>query len=731
MKSFSTIACYAALKSCSKDDILLAYARMLAALIQRRRYKTINVETLCRDFETYYGFGIPYHPMLTIERECIKYGFLTYNNSVHQYVPNYECIDKEDFMKIVEQKSIEHQGIVRLFQKHLSDTYNLFVSEEEANEQMLAFIERYGIRTKSDKSLLKKVRDDFLFADFLVNCEESGNYDVMNYLDEYTVGLSLSEIFTYCERPETYIAKGTSVYLDTGILFRLLGICSYDSAGSYNSLIKNMHQLGIRTMAYEHTINEMIGIIEAAKYWIGNSDFDATLASEATCYFIRENWTASEVDELSCNLRIKLNEDFNITIDNMEYPKVENIRTPSEATIKDMIIEEYKENHSAERINEIDHSIDQDARSIFFTQHKNGDIIPYHINDVKNIFITTNRALARVGYKLSSSIANSRSHFIPTVLTDVQFGTLLWFNSPAQISAINRPRLVSAAYAAFRPSNAITQKLNNSLKTLEENGKILPEQCYLLKVDPVAQRLLAKMTVNDPDNFMEDTPLEILKELRRKAYEEGTNSRQNEIDILTEEKERAKFELAIEQQKRVIADCENALKNIELKIENTKEKKEQLLDRLAEYCATKKEIDVKVKNRMTLIKWSFSIVAVSLVAFSIWIGYKCSWIPGVVTMIAPLCIFIITMWGREDVTVLSLIPKIEKRISNRQCKKYLYSEEKVESTQELYEQTCAELNDAIKDRASIAETLKKEKMKMDEFSIDISLVKERGIKMSN
>lgn len=65
MSSFSTIACYAALSSCSREDILHAYARMIAALIQRNRYKTCDTDTLCKDFKAYYGFSVPYHPMQT------------------------------------------------------------------------------------------------------------------------------------------------------------------------------------------------------------------------------------------------------------------------------------------------------------------------------------------------------------------------------------------------------------------------------------------------------------------------------------------------------------------------------------------------------------------------------------------------------------------------------------------------------------------------------------------
>lgn len=198
----------------------------------------------------------------------------------------------------------------------------------------------------------------------------------------------------------------------------------------------------------------------------------------------------------------------------MSYPHAEDIHTQTEAVIKEMIIKIYQESGSTANFEEIDHTINQDAKSIFYTQHKNGNIVPYHLNDIKNIFITTNRSLANVGYELSNAIVSSKGCFIPLVMTDITWETLIWFNSPATISSINRPRLVSAAYAAFRPSPELIKKLNTALSKLEKDGAITPEQCYFLKVSPVAQQLLAKETINDPDKFVDLTPLEILKTLR-------------------------------------------------------------------------------------------------------------------------------------------------------------------------------------------------------------------------
>lgn len=409
MSTFSTIACYAALNAISDDDFVKAYAKVVASLIQQKRYIECKADVMCKDFKDYYGFELPYHPMITIINECINLGYLSYNESTHQLLPNYEMIDHEDYMQIVEEKDSMYQTIKSEFKAYLIEHYKCYASDEDIDERIQAFIERYGIETQIDKKKLHIVKDDCYFADYLVYCEENDKEEILDYLNEYTIGLSLSELFVYCEKPVLYTSKGTKVYLDTGIVFKLFGIDSTNRQDSYISFLKNIQHMGMKVYIYEHTLNEIIGIIENSKEWIGNIYFDPVKASEATNYFIRNSWKEKEIDDFSSMLQYRLQAKFNISIDYEPYPKSEDIVTIHEADINELIKAEYADSGSSiYHIEGKEYSIEQDARSIFLTQHKNGRTVPYHINEVKHIFITTNRSLARVGYKIASEYYNPR-----------------------------------------------------------------------------------------------------------------------------------------------------------------------------------------------------------------------------------------------------------------------------------------------------------------------------------
>ena len=600
MSSFSTIACYAALSSCSREDILHAYARMIAALIQRNRYKTCDTDTLCKDFKAYYGFSVPYHPMQTILSTCINFGFLTYNSSIHQFVPDYAHIDEEDFMDIVEKTDQKYREILAQFKIFLQQEYNIYSSDEDMDDKILAFIERYGIKTKVDRRVLREVKDDYLFAAFLVHCEETGQTDI--------------------------------------------------------------------------------------------------------------------------NVRTRLKEDFNIIIDNMPYPKVEDIQTPTEAIIKEMIVSEYKESNPDVQIDDKDYSINQDAKSIFFTQHKNNTVVPYHLNEVKNIFITGNRSLARVGYKISLEFAGSKDFFIPTVMTDIKWGTLVWFNSPSTLSSINRPRLVSAAYAAFRPSNDVTKKLNDALIKLEKKGDITPEQCYFLKVSPVAQRILGKLTANASDKIIDSTPLEILKEIRQSAYTEGSISRQEEIDNLTRKNETAEFELAKAKQQRIIFECQRNVEVLEKDRTDVKKEIEDVSEFLSEQNQVKDAIDKSVNKQILGLKIIITIASLIAIGLAVYIGTNYSEVLGIITAVISIFIIILTIWNKDEIKILSLISKARKALFNRQANLRRYSAEKVE--QAVHQKERAEEKLVLID-ANLREARKElhqESTKPDRFSADISIL---------
>ena len=282
--------------------------------------------------------------------------------------------------------------------------------------------------------------------------------------------------------------------------------------------------------------------------------------------------------------------------------------------------------------------------------------------------------------------------------------------------------MVSAAYAAFRPSAELTKIINSTLISLVDEGKITPEKCYLLKVNPIAQRLFAKNTANNPDNFIDSTPFEILKELEESAFEQGSVSRQEEIDSLNAVKNEVEIQLAIEKQNAIIKDLKHQIAITEAESEKTSDTIKRISRELDELNAAKAIIDDKVSKRMKLIRILLTVIIIITFAGSIAISIISELWLAILPFALSVYGIIVSVWKDEHVSIYSLLLKYEKRFYDRQCALRRYSDAKVLSLQNDKEESEQHLIKTQSLIQTLYEQLKEETEKIDCYSIDISCV---------
>jgi len=598
MASLSSIYCYAALSACADGEPKKAFLRMVVELVFEKKYREIKAQSLVRDFQKRFEFELPYHPMQTIIDLGIKTGFFEYNSSLKKVFPVMERISSEDFAMVAEQKCKEYKVLLQNFGLYLQKTHNLFCSEEDLSDKVQAFIGRHGLASKIDKAIIKKVKTDYYFAEYLLYCEEIGDSSIIDFVDQYITGCAFAEVLTYnvpTERDERCKAK---VYLDSGVIFALLGIGSIDRSSNFRTFIDEMKQLGMSLHIYQHTYSEIAGIIDSAKNWIGDPRYNPAQSSEAAYFFITNNWSYQQVTELLGKLKTIIEDDFKITIDSISYPKTEDIHSLYEADIKDRIVCAYEQSNPSFSLNEKEYTVNQDARSLFLTLFLDEGNIAHSLSDVGYIFVTTNHTLAKIGSDISFSLSGQQGNCIPIAISDINWGTLIWFNSPVKVSALNKANLISAAYAAFQPSEAVLRKLNAELSKLQENESLSAELCYFLKTNAIALGLLAKKTHNDEDAFFEKTPYEILQEIQDESYNKGAESKQTELDHVIAEKQSIGDQLNYAEKKNVL---DGLIKQRQMKqnqLKGERDKLSEVKSHITTVRKTKERADAKIKTKL-------------------------------------------------------------------------------------------------------------------------------------
>ncbi|SBV99066.1 exported hypothetical protein [uncultured Eubacteriales bacterium] len=649
METYSTIASYAALSAAvGADELMVALSRMVIALVKQYQYSKIDVCELVSDFNKKFGFELSYHPMQTIISQCIEDGFFEYNSAdKSKIVPIYAKVDNEVFMDIVAEKDRYYSEAISKFDIYLQNEHNLFCSKEDLSDKIQAFVERHGIAFKSDRTIAFKTKNDFLFSAYLLECEECGDNTMLDYIDELTLGRAFAELIAYTEDGASKVNEDTRVYLDTGILFRILGIDGIDRSAHYAKFIKDMKHIGITVCVYEHTYNELMGIIDNSVHWVNNPYYEPSKASQTAYFFVENGWSKDRIAEFSALIKERLTKDFGIQIEHIPYPKVEDIRTTHEADIRARIVDIYKKNNPTWDETMKGYTVDQDARSLFYTLHKNQGEIVYAISDVKNIFVTTNRTLASVGATISRP-AKKSDNYIPICMTDIHWGTLIWFSNPVTISTFNKARLISEAYAAFRPTPSVLKKLSEQLTRLEAEGTLSAEKCYMLRTSPVAHKLLAKLTKNEDTGYSEKTPFEILSDIQEKAYAKGAAEERKNTELVQDEKEQAEFRLRIEQLKVKKAEAEKVLNEKYSEMKRLKIEDTHLQEKIIDDGDKSNQINTEVQARKKTVKFLLAgfLALYTIVAIAMYT--KSADLFGLFTFGIPALMYIIfLMWGHE------------------------------------------------------------------------------------
>ena len=722
MNKFSVYSCYAAISSCPSGMPLLAILKLVLVLVGEKKYSVLDPQTMVEDFVERFGFKVPYHPMQRIISLGINEKVFEQNSTLRKAVPVWNAIDNGNFMRLLKEKDKEYESLLKSFGRFLNEKHSIYLFDEELSKHVQAFIQRYGLIPKTDKELLISIKSDYYFADYVHYCIEHGDELALKCIDEYITGCSFAELITFSEPTDQNAVCNAKVYLDTGFVFALLGMESKNRAETYRELLRDMHSLGMQTYIFLHTYNEITGLIDNAKVWINNPNYDPLRASETAYFFVTNDWSVDKVTELQFDLKHTIVDDLKINIDDSPYPYYKDIRTTDQSTIQEMIVEEYKRNNRLFREEEKERTLNNDSHSLFNTLHYNGNYIAYSLSDVRFIFITTNKSLANVGRRLTKSITGDKATSIPIAMSDIEWGTLVWSNSPTKISAINRASIVSAAYAACQPSAEVLNKLIKTLKNFQDDGALSPEKCYFLKTNKVALSLLSEKTQNDDANYIDQLPFEILKEIQDEGYRKGKAEGQLEVDRITEEKKNQEYRTAIANQETEIERRKSKFERERDKLSNLSIQQGELKEYIESINITKGKADETIKCRDVWFKVRLVLYFLLYVSAVICcIKYCDSKIPTAVGLTIPVLGVFASMIF-PNLNPKQIVEMRHEKTEKKVYTKYRIDLQKLSQLNDKYKSITKDISSGTVTMNQLEKEYKAEMAKLDDLSVDIRVV---------
>lgn len=307
------------------------------------------------------------------------------------------------------------------------------------------------------------------------------------------------------------------VYLDSPIVFALLGMDTEARTESYKTLVADMLKAKCNVHVLDHNFQEVDGILAKAATWATSTQYDLRYANNATRYFHDLMMSQEEIAEFCGNVELKLNS-LGITLKNTEYDILQDKFQEDEAVLFDMIKTRYQEK-GMELTYEKEASIRVDVRSIIVLYRERQGQTATRLQNAKHIMLTSNNTIANVSRNYESNKSLQSGH-IPACISADLFGAILWLDSPMQGMEYQKEKLLADCYAFLKPDKKLLDKYICSLDDARNADEIDEKKYLFLRTHKVVLDSLMNVTQGDYARFNSQTYLEVYDDIQSKALKQ-------------------------------------------------------------------------------------------------------------------------------------------------------------------------------------------------------------------
>lgn len=337
------------------------------------------------------------------------------------------------------------------------------------------------------------------------------------------------------------------VYLDSPIIFALLGMDEDARVESYRRLVSDMLKAHCSVHVFDHNFQEVDGIIARAATWANSTQYDITKASNAAAYFHDRKMSEEDISEFCESIEDKLNE-LGITQIKTEYDTTQNEFQEDENTLFNMVKEKYRKKGFL-LTPEKERTIRIDVRSIIMVYRERKNQTATRIDKAKHLLLTSNNAIANVSKQYESNVSLQAGH-IPACISADLFGAILWLNNPMELIEYQKRKVLADCYAYLKPDKELLEKYIRSLDEAYKLDEIDEKKYLFLRTHRVVLDSLMSVTKGDYARFNAKTYLEVYEDIQARAMKkyddevESHSQTRKELDSLKETIERERIETA-------------------------------------------------------------------------------------------------------------------------------------------------------------------------------------------
>lgn len=505
------IKLYAAYKSgFLGNNILDTYFSFMANMISEERLSVVEDTVIAAKFEERYTMELPLPFIRQVLGVGVQNGSFIEDHGKYSVVINEiakHCFSKTDFDALWDRLIKDFSEYCRAKDIDISSLdINAFVLDilDDADEKILS-----GEKVDEQAGMLPS---EYGWHSFI---KEQGQLQTEVY--SFVAALSASNItkqalFHAGETAADY--SDLHVYLDSPIIFALLGMDDTSRTESYKQLVADMLKARCSVHVLDHNFQEVDSIIARAAGWATNTLYDLRKANNAARFFHDSQMDETEISEFCDNIETKLNE-LGITVKETAYDVFQDKFQEDEICLFDMVKARYLD-RGYELSQEKQDSIRIDVQSIIMIYRERQGQTATRLQNAKHIMLTSNNAIANVSKKYESNKSLQSGH-IPACISADLFGAILWLDSPMQLLEYQKKKLLADCYAFLKPDKVMLDKYIQSLDEARNADAIDEKKFLFLRTHKVVLDSLMDITKGDYARFNSNTYLEVYDDIQEKS----------------------------------------------------------------------------------------------------------------------------------------------------------------------------------------------------------------------
>jgi len=538
----STLASYAILKvnweQPERKDYLDNFVLIVAEAIRHLSTEIISLSELQKQIKSQFELEIPQNTINSLLKRVKKQGYINVDHGI--YTKDEKRLDKLNFSKIEQSVRRSYESLIRGLIQFVFEKYEEKWTYNKAEIALEDYLQENQIRLLND--LIKRevstieIKTQYIVAKYIEHLQILQSSE-LDFLETIIKGNLLANSIFLTE-PSTYQRKfsNTKIFFDTSLVIFALGYAGKPRKWPVLELINLLKNYGAKLAVFRHSYEEIIGILSACSEIFRRRAFEDSYGPSIE-YFIEHGFSETDIMMFIKNLEKDL-VNLGLSV----------VNKPSYDEHKNIIDEEAYCDHLKENLsysNERALERDKDSIAAILRLRKGQTYVS--IEESRALFVTSNTGLA---FSARDYIEfNYKPGTASLAITDYELTNLVWLKDPTLSPNLPRKQLIATSYATVQPTDSLWTKYLQTIKSLEDKGKISSDQYFILRHSIQAKSELMEKTRGNERVFTEGTVDEILDSVVGKIRAEDLDKLNSET--LAKQEALQKYESEREERIRV------------------------------------------------------------------------------------------------------------------------------------------------------------------------------------